>query len=415
MPAEPAPPANAPQVTCLGKLVILAFIAACLAGGGWLLLKRSGNGGNPFNPTGPVATGNATLAAAPDNAPAAPAVEINFAYGTEKERWLKWAVGEFANTPEGRRVGIKLLPYGSLEGAQAALNPEKQIHVWSPASGLYKDIFVQDWQGRYNKAPFLREEALALSPMVFVMWAERYDAFVKKYQAVNFRTVGAALAEPAGWEAIGGHADWGVFKFGHTHPNESNSGLMTLVLMAYDFSNKSRGLELKDILNPQFQTWMTGFERGVTGLSNSTGNMMKEMVLKGPSSYDGLCVYENVAIDYLKNAEGRWGELRVAYPELNAWNDNPCYVLDAPWSSPAQRRAAGQFLDFLLTEPIQRESLKHGFRPANTQVPVRFPESPFVQLARYGLRVDPPVGAEAPKAEVVNNLLQVWQRTRGAR
>ena len=190
---------------------------------------------------------------------------------------------------------------------------------------------------------------------------------------------------------------------------------MTLTLLAYDFTGKDRGLTLDDIQDPAFQKWMTDFERGVNGLSNSTGNMMKEMVLKGPSSFDGLCVYENVAIDYLRNAEGRWGELRVAYPEHNLWNDNPYYILNAPWSSPDQRRAAGRFLDFLLSTRVQQESLVHGFRPANTDVAVRFPESPFVKNARYGVRVDPPVQAEDPKAEVLNNLLAFWQRTRGAR
>ena len=410
MPADPAPPANAPQITCLGKAVILLFIAACLGGGAWLLWQKR-------DAPRPGFTGGPGSVPPRESPPAAsPTVEINFAYGTEKERWLKWAVGEFANAKEGRRVRVNLIPLGSLEGAQAALRPERQIHVWSPASSLYTDIFTQEWQGRYDHArPFLRESALALSPMVFVLWAERYDAFVAKYKTVTFQTLGNALAEPAGWEGIANKPEWGVFKFGHTHPNESNSGLMTLVLMALDYSNKSRGLELKDILDPKFQGWMTGFERGVSGLSNSTGNLMKEMILKGPSSFDGLCVYENVAIDYLKNAEGRWGELRVAYPARNVWNDNPCYILDAPWSSPEQRRAAGAFLDFLLTPDIQRQALVHGFRPANPDVAVKFPESPFVQLERYGLRVDPSVGAEAPRAEVINNLLAIWQRTRGAR
>ena len=71
-----------------------------------------------------------------------PAVEINIAYGTEKERWLKWAAQEFAQTKEGASVKINLLPYGSLEGAQAALSADKQITVWSPASGLYKENFA---------------------------------------------------------------------------------------------------------------------------------------------------------------------------------------------------------------------------------------------------------------------------------
>ncbi len=75
--------------------------------------------------------------------------------------------------------------------------------------------------------------------------------------------------------------------------------------LAYDFHGKSRGLELKDILDVRFQAWLADFERGVSGLSNSTGNLMRDMVLRGPSTFDGLFVYESVVIDYLKSAEGR--------------------------------------------------------------------------------------------------------------
>ncbi len=82
---------------------------------------------------------------------------------------------------------------------------------------------------------------------------------------------------------------------------------------------------------------------------------------------------------------------------------------------PDQRKAADTFLNFLLTEPIQRESLKHGFRPANTNVPIKFPESPFVKLAGNGVQVDLQKICEPPKAEVVNNLLASWQRTQGNR
>jgi ABC-type sulfate transport system substrate-binding protein len=133
-------------------------------------------------------------------------------------------------------------------------------------------------------------------------------------------------------------------------------------------------------------------------------------VLKGPSSFDALLVYESVAIDYLKNAEGRWGQIKVVYPEYNAWNENPYYVLNVPWSNDDQKKAADKFLTFLLSEPIQKESLNHGFRPANTNVPVKFPESPFVRYANYGIQVDLQKICDPPKAEVVTNLLASWQR-----
>lgn len=392
-----------PALTLLGWLVILAFIGGCGYVAFQLLQKK------------PLIAAPATPGATPAPEARGGGVEIGIAYGTEKQRWLQWAAGEFAKTPEGRGIRINLIPLGSLEGAQAILAGDSRIDAWSPASALYKDVFVQEWNFKYNKSPILREEALALTPMVFVMWAERYDAFVAKYGSVDFQTIARAQAEPGGWGGIAGKPEWGLFKFSHTHPNQSNSGLMTLVLLAYDYAKKTSGLTLKDILDPGFQKWMLGIETGVGSLSNSTGNLMRDMVLRGPSTYDCVFVYENVVIDYLKNAEGRWGSLRVVYPHTNMWNENPFYVLDAPWGTDARRRATDAFLDFLLSEPVQREALKHGFRPGNPDVPVKFPESPFVTLASSGLSIDIGAVCEPPRADVITNLLETWQRGRGAR
>ena len=90
---------------------------------------------------------------------------------------------------------------------------------------------------------------------------------------------------------------------------------------------------------------------------------MREMVLRGPSQYDCVLVYENLTIDYLEAARDRWGELRVDYPEPNIWNEHPYYILDVPWSDPAHRAAAGEYLAFLMTRPVQLRALEHGFRP----------------------------------------------------
>ncbi|MDB6172834.1 MAG: hypothetical protein JWL59_2145 [Chthoniobacteraceae bacterium] len=389
-----------PRLTFIGKLVVFLFIGACA------YCAYAMFAGKPLGSSnaGLVTGSGARL----ENGKG---IEIGIAYGTEKQRWLTWATEQFASSKEGRGIKVNLIPLGSVEAAQAVLGGDSRINVWSPASGAYKDVFVREWNLNHNKQPVLREESLALTPMVFVMWAERYEAFLKKYSEVSFKTIGEALGEPGGWNAIAKRPEWGVFKFGHTHPNQSNSGLMTLLLMADDYHKKNRGLALKDILDPAFQTWMLSIEKAVTGLSNSTGNMMRDMVLRGPSSYDALFVYENVAIDYLKNAEGRWGELKIIYPTQNIWNDNPYYILDTPWSGPQQRAAADEFLNFLLSEPIQKESLKHGFRPANPAIPIKFSESPFVLYGKFGLQVDIASTSESPSADVINNLLVIWQRS----
>jgi serine/threonine-protein kinase len=341
-------------------------------------------------------------------------VEIHIAYGTEKQKWLEEATAEFQKTPEGRRMMVKLHGMGSVEAAQAVLDGPNSIpiHVWSPASSAYRDLFEQEWRAKHKNNPILKSETLALTPMVFVTWESRHAPFLKKYGKVNFQTVGQAMREPQGWEAIAGQPGWGGFKFGHTHPNRSNSGLLTLVLMAYEFSKKERNLSVGDIAQPGFLQWLQTFEQGVArpggSLTHSTGTLMREMVLRGPSQYDCLLIYENLAIDYLEAARDRWGELQVDYPEPNMWNEHPYYILDVPWSDPAQRAAAADYLKFLMSEPMQRRALEHGFRPGNPEVSLRFAESPLIRHARQGIRIELPRMCERPRAEVVRNLLAAY-------
>jgi hypothetical protein len=338
------------------------------------------------------------------------AIEIGVAYGTEKRGWLEWAVKEFGSTEEGRRIRVNLLPFGSVEGARAIINGDERIHVWSPASGLYRGAFVRDWLLKYRRNPILREDPLAMTPMVIVMWKSRYDAYTVRSPEVSLRTLSYAMRAKTGWGRIADKSDWGLFKFGLTHPDQSNSGLATLMILAYEYFDKTSRLTVDDITRPDFHQFLAQFERGVTGLSNSTGVLMKEMVAKGPSGFDALVVYESLAIDFFRSNVTTWGDLQVVYPKENLWNDNPYCILDAPWSTRRHQDAAEQFRAFLLSPPVQLRALDFGFRPGNPSVPINGPESPFEKYARFGLRQDVERVCEIPPVEVIDGLQQVWLR-----
>jgi Ca-activated chloride channel family protein len=397
----------------LGLLVIAGAVGLArslrnVSGPGSAAGRAAPPGGEDPSRIGGGAADGPSLAAKP--------VEIHIAYGTEKQRWLEEATAAFRQTPEGRRAIVKLHGMGSVEGAQAVLDGPVPlpIHVWSPASGAYRDLFEQEWRAKHKNKPILKGENLALTPMVFVMWESRHASFIKKYGKVNFETIGRAMREPGGWEAIAGEPGWGRFKFGHTHPNQSNSGLITLVLLAYEVSKKERDLSMGDLDRAGFSRWLRGFEHDVArpggSLTHSTGTLMREMVLRGPSQYDCILIYENLAIDYLEAARDRWGELHVDYPDPNLWNEHPYYILDVPWSEPAHREAAAEYLKFLMGEAMQRRALEHGFRPGNPEVSVRFAESPLIRHAARGIRIELPRMCEPPRAEVVKGLLAAYGR-----
>src|SRR5262249_29031944 len=161
-----------------------------------------------------------------------------------------------------------------------------------------------------------------------------------------------------------------LVKFGHTSPLLSNSGLQTLVLLAYAYYAKTSGLSVANTLDSGFQTWLEEFERGVLEFGDSTGTFMDRMVLFGPSKYDLVAVVQTLANESAEAARGRWGPLRVVYPPATIMSDHPYAALNAPWVSPAQREAADRFREFLLSVPIQELGLRLGFRPGNARVPV---------------------------------------------
>ncbi len=399
------------RVGWLGIMAASLFGLACFAVG-WSLW--TGKPAAPDRAAGNVLTSvDIPRAAAPKPLAVSESemVEVNIAFGTEKQRWLDAATAEFEKTPAGKRIAIKLHGMGSVEGARAVLEGPGSlpIQVWSPASSAYRDLFEQKWIAAHGKTPIIKAENLALTPMVFVMWRSRHEPFLKKYHGVSFPTVFQAINEPGGWKTISNQPEWGRFKFSHTHPNHSNSGLLTLVSMAYGYAKKEYNLSVADVTEPGFLEWLREFERGVIrtrgSLLGSTGDLMKEMVLRGPTDYDCLLVYENLAIDNLGPARDRWGELQVDYPEPNIWNDHPYYILDVPWSDARQRAAAAEFLKFLMTEPIQERALELGFRPGNPSVSLRFDASPFVKNAKHGLKIDVAHMSEPPRAQVVQQLL----------
>jgi len=341
--------------------------------------------------------------------PAQP-VKLGIAYGTEKKKWLQWAVEEFAKTEAGKHITIDLIPMGSVEGAKAVLSQDKRIHVWSPASSMVEPLLSEPWEREHGKSPIISDAPLVLTPMVYVMWEDRYDAFMTKYGDLNWKTIGQALSEPTGWAAIADKPEWGVFTFGHTKPTHSNSGLMSLVLMGYDYFDVMRGLKASQVMDAGFVEWLNSTQENMDTEQTSTGRLYTDMLRYGPSSLNGVMVYENLALANIDTAKGRWGAAKVVYPKRTVWNDNPYFILDAPWSSPAHHEAAKVFQSFLLSADAQRIARdEYLFRPANVDLPIVEPGSAFDKLQDMVV-VDVPA-IRRPKEEVLNQLMQLWKRT----
>jgi len=369
--------------------------------------------------------------------PAGQPVEIVIWYGTEKKLWLEESVRRFEQsgaTVNGRPISVTLVGLGSREIADRVARQEwgddPQPTVVSPASSVWTEVLAADWATR-NGGQIIVGDAppLVLTPLVAVVWEERAAVLFPRGTDQFWQQLHDALENPEGWKAVAeanGFAPgtpehdkalgWGFVKFGHTSPLTSNSGAQALILMSYGFYDKTSGLVSADILNKEYQAWIEQMESAVLDFGDSTGTFMTSMVQFGPSKYDLVLVYENLAIENIDAAQGRWGQnIRVFYPPATMFSDHPYAILGDPLTTPEQRAAAERFRDFLLERPQQELALQFGFRPADPGVPVvtSSPDNPFNKYASYGVQVDIAEQVETPSGDTIATLLEFWRRQIG--
>jgi ABC-type molybdate transport system substrate-binding protein len=386
-------------------LIVVGFVIAALAI--VFIVNRSGSGSGGGDSGG---SGSAQA-----NKPSTQQTEIQVVYSTEKKAWIEAVVADFAK--QHPNIKVTLVGQGSLEAEAAILDGKLQPTIWSPADTMAMNLLASDWQTKNHEAIVAASgedapQPLLLTPLVFVIWQDRADVLLKASGgSISWKAIHKAVMSPQGWPAIGGQGRWGFVKLGHTDPTKSNSGLEALYLMSLEHTGKPK-LEVEDLLDPKYQDFVKGVEKGVPKFESSTGTFMTDMIRFGPSKYDIAVVYESLAISELANAAGRWGKLRVYYPATTIWSDHPIALLQGPWVNEMQKWAGRQLVEYLRSKPAQQRALEYGFRPADTSVPVvtKDPQNPFTRLAADGITVDVPPAASAPEGPVVRNLMMMWTR-----
>jgi len=351
--------------------------------------------------------------------PPAP-VLIPLLYSTEKEAWLKQVIKDFEASGariEGHPIRIEPKEMGSREMYLSILNEKEKPVLISPASSLQINLLQELSANKFNR-PLISNtsrpacQSVFTTPLVLVAWRERAAIVWENVPREQlWRQLHHAAVNPKGWGEYG-HPEWGFVKFGHTNPLTSNSGLMTILLMADEYFGSAKLLTTTNILaDPEFKTWFIDIENTIASFGDSTGTYMKDMVAYGPSVYDVVTVYEATAIEQADNAVGRYGELRVYYPDRTILSDHPFCILNAEWVTNEQAQAAQIFVDYLLSKPAQEKALlEYGFRPVDTNIPLDQPGSPLNRYATNGLKIQLPPQITLPPGDVLNTLLEFWDR-----
>jgi len=339
-------------------------------------------------------------------------VEISIVYGSEKRAWMEDVVSRFNNagqkTADGATIRVTATPMGSTDSLNQILDGMIQPTVWSPASKILLPVANDEWGKTHNGAQLVAEDAppLVLSPVVIAMWEPMARVLGWPDTQPGWTDIAELSASGKSWADFG-RPEWGPVQFGHTHPDYSNSGITTIIAVAYAATGKTRGLTVADVQAPAAAEFMRKIQSGVIHYGESTGFFGEQMFNRGPAYLSAAVLYENLVIES-RNRErypNQSTPVVAIYPrEGTFWSDHPYAILNAPWVGAEQRAAAEVFQAYLLDRPQQELALQYGFRPADPNVPTTAPIVPENGVDPQ----QPKTLLEVPRPEVLAAIRTLW-------
>ncbi len=340
--------------------------------------------------------------------PARPVVEVTLLYGSEKKTWLEEQVTSFnashTRTGAGGVIHVTGKAVGSGEAMTGILDGTEKPVVFSPASGAYITLLDQRWQMNHPKPLAPAGEPLVLSPIVIAMWKPMAEALGWPAKPLGWADILKVSGDPKGWASLG-RAEWGAMKLGHTHPEYSNSGLLSVLAIAYAGAKSTRGLTAAEL--PKVEKFMTSVEDSIVHYGKSTGFFSDKMLERGPSYLSAAVLYENLVIESYAKSPAL--PMVAIYPvEGTFWSDHPYSVLDAEWVTAEQREAAGAFLAYLKRRPQQERALALGFRPVDPAIKIGAP----IDAAHGVDPLQPQTLLEVPDGATLEALLASWRKTK---
>src|SRR5262249_54280246 len=212
-------------------------------------------------------------------------LELLFTYSSEKEAWIKDITDRFNRenhkVGSGRAIFVKAIPMGSGDAIDELISGRRQAHVTSPASAAFIKLGNAQSRASAGKDLLGPTETLMLSPVVIAMWKPMAEAIGWGQKPIGWSDILSIARNQQGWAAYG-KPQWGKFKFGHTHPEFSNSGLISLFAEVYAATNKLGGLTLGDVNKPATAAYLDGIEQAVVHYGTSTGFFSTKMFANGP-------------------------------------------------------------------------------------------------------------------------------------
>src|SRR5574341_429832 len=348
-------------------VVVAAIVFVCIIVGALILAGTFSS--NKI--TGGAAT---TTTAAP-----AGAIEISFYSSNTKEDWIN-AVTESFNaaqikTKSGKPIFVRVTHVTSGGSQGDILSGKIKPVAWSPGDQSWVDGANQVWQDRTGR-PLVSESCnpTVYAPIGFAMWRPMAEALGWPDKPISWDTIVTLAADPQGWASVG-HPEWGQFKFGHTHPDYSNTGLLIMTALAYSTLDLTSGLTPELVKSDKVVEAMRQLELHTYHYGVQNRDLTTIMARRGPWYLHAINSSE---AEVLKANRELASQLRFPlvfiFPSKRTfWTEQPYCIVDADWLTSEQREAAQLYEDYLLKPEQQALAVDNGLRPVDTSIALHSP------------------------------------------
>lgn len=395
------------RFSVLAALIFALFLTACDSG--------NNDAGTPGANNIPANAIQISIVYSPEFAAFMPQVMEQFnqsyAQGKNPVTGSDLASGERPIYITGRDASSGTVMQGIVNAIIAPNNQNvERPTIFSPSVSHW--LALANFQSGRQLFDLANTQATALAPVVMAIWESRLNAIRETvgYDNVGWEELLQVLNSPNGWQDFGlPNARTQVY-YGHTDPYVSSTALSTLIAEFYASARANgfteRALTIEEVRDADVQEGVREIELLIRHYSSRTTEF-REYIAQGTDYLDFVALEENdlIYINQGKTSLQPPEKLVALYPkEGTFWHEHPMGIVNADWVTAEQREAARIFVEFMLTEPIQRIVMDNGFRPANPNVPLGFPFVPENGIAVEG----PSEVLDVPAPEVIAEIQQSW-------
>ena len=300
--------------------------------------------------------------------PRSNAVEIELWTNDTKAEWVHAVTAPFnearIETSSGRPVFVHVNQLSSGDVFPKISSGELKPTIWSPGDMSWineANVIWEDLNGR----PLTQDCTPSVYTVIGIgMWRPMAEAMGWPDEPIGWDEIVALASDPDGWDRYG-HPEWGQFKFGHTHPDSSNTGFLAMGTLAYSALDITEGLTPEMVKSQKVIDTFQQLEDNTYHYGMSTRSLFTLMAQNGPSylhagtnSETGLLATNKYQADAL-----RFPLVFIFPSDGTFWSTNPICVLDADWVSEEQREAAKLYAEYLQEPEAQETAVEIGLRP----------------------------------------------------